>query len=57
MIERMAAEVFGSSEKAVRWLATWNAILESAPRDLVGTRAGRRQVYEELIRIYHGDFA
>ncbi|WP_425494032.1 antitoxin Xre/MbcA/ParS toxin-binding domain-containing protein [Lysobacter soli] len=57
MIERMTVEVFGNREKAARWLATWNAVLEGAPSALAATRDGRRQVYEELIRIYHGDFA
>lgn len=57
MTEREAVKVLASSERAERWLATWKAVLEGAPRDLLSTRDGRRQVHEELTRIYHADFA
>jgi len=59
-IARVASEaerVFGSGEKASRWLSTASRILGAKPLELLATDAGARDVEYELVRIDHGDFA
>lgn len=56
-IARKAENVLGSAPKAWRWLAAPNAILGESPLILVGSRLGRRLVYDELVRIDWSDFS
>ena len=58
-IARVASEaerVFGSPEKAQRWLSKPNAVLGAIPLTLLGSDAGARDVEAELTRIDWGDF-
>src|SRR5690606_8665213 len=50
-IAREAERVFGSGEKASRWLSTTSRILGAKPLDLLATDAGARDVEYELVRI------
>lgn len=59
-VARVAAEaerVFGSAEKANRWLQSDNRILGAVPLALLASDGGSRDVEQELIRIDFGDFA
>ncbi|MBT2767822.1 DUF2384 domain-containing protein [Stenotrophomonas sp. ISL-67] len=56
-VTREAARVFGSDEKATRWLSAANGILGAKPMDLLVTVAGARDVEHELARIDHGNLA
>ena len=51
-----AHRVFGSSEKAERWMKSYSEPLEAKPIDLFATTEGRERVLEELARIEHGIF-
>ncbi len=54
----LAERIFGSRDKAARWLDTLNDNLAAAkPLDLLRTALGAREVEEELIRIEEGYFA
>lgn len=56
-IEQVAAEQFGSPEKAKRWLAKPNQMLGGrAPLDLLGTEEGALHVESTIMRIAHGIF-
>lgn len=55
-VAREAERVFGSGEKASRWLSAVSRILGAKPLDLLATDAGARDVEYELVRIDHGDF-
>lgn len=53
-----ALRVFGSEDKASRWLKTRHAMLgNAAPVDLLDSDAGARSVSDELVRVDYGDFA
>jgi putative toxin-antitoxin system antitoxin component (TIGR02293 family) len=53
-----ATRIFGSEEKASRWLNTPHPLLgNAAPRALLDSDAGAQQVRDELIRIEYGEFA
>jgi putative toxin-antitoxin system antitoxin component (TIGR02293 family) len=52
-----AEQVFGDVDKARRWLSSPSPILADTPMSLLGSRAGRRLVYDELVRIDLGDYA
>ena len=53
-----AIRVFGSDEKAARWLKTPNALFEDrAPLGYLDSDAGAHAVSEEIVRIDFGDFA
>lgn len=53
-----AVRVFGSEDKASRWLKTRHPTFgDSAPVDLLDSDAGARCVSDELVRIEYGDFA
>jgi putative toxin-antitoxin system antitoxin component (TIGR02293 family) len=53
-----AVRVFGSEEKAARWLKTPGALFEeSAPLSRLDSDAGAHAVSEEIVRIDFGDFA
>ncbi len=53
-----ATRIFGSEEKAERWLRTPSPALgDAAPWTLLGSGAGAESVLDELVRIDHGDFA
>jgi len=56
-ILRKAEQVFGDVDKARRWLSSPSPILADIPLSLFGSRAGRRLVYDELVRIDLGDYA
>lgn len=59
-IARVASEaerVFGSEEKARRWLSKENRMLGAKPLEMLATDAGAREVEAELTRIDWGDFA
>ncbi|HVJ36224.1 MAG TPA: antitoxin Xre/MbcA/ParS toxin-binding domain-containing protein [Stenotrophomonas sp.] len=56
-VAREAERVFGSGEKASRWLSSVSRVLGTKPLDLLATDAGARDVEYELVRIDHGDFA
>lgn len=56
-VAREAERVFGSREKASRWLSADSRILGTRPLDLLATDAGARDVEYELVRIDHGDYA
>lgn len=56
-ITRKAESVLGTALKAQRWLCAPHPILGGAPLDLMGSKLGRRLVYEELARIDWGDLA
>jgi putative toxin-antitoxin system antitoxin component (TIGR02293 family) len=53
-----ATRIFGTEEKASRWLITPHPLLGNvSPLSLLDSDAGTRLVADELIRIDHGDFA
>ena len=53
-----AVRVFGTEEKAARWLNTVSPVLYGvAPLELLDSDAGAQTVSEELVRIDFGDFA
>ncbi|WP_443083430.1 type II RES/Xre toxin-antitoxin system antitoxin [Variovorax sp. PBL-E5] len=52
-----AAQVFGSEEKARRWLSKDNRMLGATPLQMLSTDAGAHEVEAELNRIEFGDFA
>ena len=53
-----AKRVFGSDEKASRWLrAAHPSLHDAAPLSLLDSDAGAKSVTDELIRIDYGDFA
>jgi len=53
-----ALRVFGSEDKASRWLKTPHPMLgDAAPVDLLDSDAGTRSVSDELVRVDYGDFA
>jgi putative toxin-antitoxin system antitoxin component (TIGR02293 family) len=53
-----SVRVFGSEEKAAKWLGTPSIVFERAtPLSLLDCDAGAQAVSEELIRIDFGDFA
>lgn len=53
-----ATRVFGSEDKAARWLKTPHPTLNDAtPFSLLDSDAGAKAVTDELIRIDYGDFA
>jgi putative toxin-antitoxin system antitoxin component (TIGR02293 family) len=53
-----AIRVFGSEEKAVRWLKTPSPLFEeSAPLAYLDSDGGAHAVSEEIVRIDFGDFA
>lgn len=53
-----AIRVFGSEEKAARWLKTPNPLFEDrAPLGYLDSDAGAHAVSEEIVRIDFGDFA
>lgn len=53
-----AVRVFGSEDKASRWLKTRHPMLQdTAPVDLLDSDAGARAVSDELVRVDYGDFA
>lgn len=56
-VAREAERVFGSPEKASRWLSVVSRVLGARPLDLLATDSGARDVEHELVRIDHGDFA
>ncbi|CCV13053.1 antitoxin Xre/MbcA/ParS toxin-binding domain-containing protein [Mesorhizobium sp. STM 4661] len=57
-IAEHADRVFGSHEKAQRWLRSEIIALDGArPIDLLETETGAHVVFEELIRIDYGMFA
>ena len=47
--------VFGDADKAARWLMSHSPFLAATPLSLVGSKSGRRLVYDELVRIESGD--
>ncbi len=53
-----AARIFGSEEKASRWLnAAHPAFGDAVPVELLDSDAGAQLVRDELVRIDYGDFA
>jgi len=53
-----ALRIFGSEDKASRWLKTPHPMLgDTAPVDLLDSDAGARSVSDELVRVDYGDFA
>lgn len=52
-----AEQIFGDTRKARRWLSSRSLPLEGVPLHLIGSREGRRRVYDELVRIEFNDFA
>jgi putative toxin-antitoxin system antitoxin component (TIGR02293 family) len=53
-----ATRVFGSQDKAARWLKTAHPMLSDAtPFSLLDSDAGTKSVTDELTRIDYGDFA
>ena len=57
-IAEQADSVFGSHEKAQRWLRSEIIALDGArPIDLLESETGAHVVYEELVRIDYGIFA
>ena len=56
-IARKAENVLGTAPKARHWLCAPHPLLGGTPLDLMGSRIGRRLVYDELVRIDWGDFA
>jgi putative toxin-antitoxin system antitoxin component (TIGR02293 family) len=56
-VAREAERVFGSGDKANRWLSAFSRMLGARPLDLLATDAGARDVEHELVRIDHSDFA
>jgi putative toxin-antitoxin system antitoxin component (TIGR02293 family) len=57
-VARDATEVFGDTDRALRWLkAPVPALGDRAPFELMNTYAGVMQVQQELIRIKHGMWA
>jgi len=53
-----AVRVFGTEEKAAKWLSTPSVVFDRAtPLSLLDCDAGAQAVSEELIRIDFGDFA
>ena len=53
-----AIEVFGSSEKATRWMERPNrALSQKNPIQMLATEEGRREVQELLGRIEHGVYS
>ena len=53
-----ATRVFGSEDKAARWLkAAHPSLGDAAPFSLLDSDAGTKSVADELIRIDYGDFA
>ena len=57
-VTREANRVFGSEEKANRWLRKPNRALEKAvPIDLLESETGAQVVEEMLVRIEHGMFS
>ncbi|HTT36872.1 MAG TPA: antitoxin Xre/MbcA/ParS toxin-binding domain-containing protein [Burkholderiales bacterium] len=53
-----ATRVFGSEDKAARWLKTAHPVLDEAtPFSLLDSDAGVKAVTDELTRIDYGDFA
>lgn len=57
VILRKAEQVFANTRKARRWLSASNLLLDGVPLLLIGSREGRRRVYDELVRIEFNDFA
>lgn len=57
-IAEQADSVFGSHEKAQRWLRSEIIALDGArPIDLLESETGAHVIYEELVRIDYGMFA
>jgi len=57
-ISEHADRVFGSHEKAMRWLRSEIIALDGArPIDLLETETGAHLIFEELVRIDYGMFA
>lgn len=57
VVEQRAIEIFGSREKALRWLDTPNSALgNQIPTELIETTDGYVIVMDELGRIEHGIF-
>jgi putative toxin-antitoxin system antitoxin component (TIGR02293 family) len=56
-IASLATQVFGSDEKARRWLSKDNRMLGAMPLQMLATDAGAHEVEAELNRIEFGDFA
>lgn len=53
-----ATRVFGSEDKAARWLKTTHPLLgDVTPFSLLDSDAGAKSVTDELTRIDYGDFA
>jgi len=53
-----AVRIFGSEQKAARWLETAHPLLGGVPpRELLDSDAGVQLVRDELTRIDYGDFA
>lgn len=57
LVKAKAREVFGSKQKANRWLHTFNRTLQKAPIELLSTEQGARLVEEEINRIDWGVFS
>lgn len=53
-IELLAVDVFGSKEKAQRWLSNQNLALGASPTSMLDTEVGREQVKRVLVAISHG---
>lgn len=53
-VERHAEEAFGDRERAVKWMTTYNRVLDAAPVDLLDTEIGHDQVKRVLLAIEHG---
>jgi putative toxin-antitoxin system antitoxin component (TIGR02293 family) len=56
-VASQAERVFGSAEKAQRWLAKSNRVLGAKPLEMLATDAGAHGVEAELNRIELSDFA
>jgi len=56
-VASQAERVFGSTDKARRWLSRENRMLGAKPLDMLASDAGAHDVEAELNRIDLGDFA
>lgn len=54
LISLKADIVFGDADEAARWLGSHCPALAAKPASLIGSRAGRRIVHDELSRIASG---
>ena len=53
-IRAVAAEVFGSTEKAERWMNTYNLVLNAPPVDLLNSEVGINELKKILNAIKYG---